>query len=147
MDDLASWKSKHRELIFSCRVIGDRFGEAAVDAVAETHMKNIREAFDKKATETGRRDLAAITEGFEGITETHDHEIVHQDEHRLEIKVTRCAHAEMFAEWHATDIGLRFMCNGDLAMAAGLNPEIHLERPQLLMRGDSCCHFIYTLDA
>lgn len=146
MSDLNSWRTKHRELIFSCRVIRDRFGQAAVDAVATEHLKNIREAFRAKARESGRTDLSALLDGFQGITETHDHQIIHQDARRLEIQVTRCAHCQMFAEWNALDLGLAFMCAGDVAVAEGTNPKIRLERPQLLMRGDPCCHFVYTLD-
>lgn len=145
MADAKAWRSKHRELIFACRVIGERFGTAAVDAVAAEHMKNVREAFARKAAETGRRDLSVIAEQLSGISDTHTTEIVRHDKNVLEVRVTRCAHAEMFAEWNATDIGEKFMCAGDIAMAAGLNPKIRLERPKLLMRGDDCCHFIYTL--
>jgi hypothetical protein len=146
MADLGSWRSKHRELIFACRVIGDRFGPGAVDAVAAEHMKNVREAFRQKAEETGRNDLAVLVEGFQKITETHEHEILRQDDRVLEIRVTRCAHAEMFADYCARDIGLKFMCAGDMAMIEGLNPKITLERPKLLMAGDDCCHFIYRLE-
>ena len=146
MGDLNTWRAKHRELIFACRVLRDRFGQAAVDAVAAQHMKNIREATARRARETGRTGLDALLDGFDRISETHDHQIVEHTARRLEIKVTRCAHCEMFAEWNALDLGLAFMCSGDVAVAEGLNPKIRLERPELLMRGDRCCRFIYTLD-
>lgn len=147
MSDLKSWRSKNRELTFACRVIQDRFGEEAVDAVAAQHMKNVREAFRRKAAETGRSDLAVLAEGFKDITDTHEHQIVRQTDTVLEVKVTRCAHAEMFAEWNARDVGLRFMCAGDVAAVEGLNPKLTLERPKLIMKGDDCCHFIYRLEA
>jgi len=147
MADMDPWRSKHRELIFACRVIEDRFGKAAVDAVAAEHMRNIRETFARKAAETGRNDLAALARQFSAPAETHTREIVRQDDRVFEVRITRCAHAEMFREWNAQDVGLKFMCAGDEAMIAGFNPKVTLERPELLMRGDACCRFIYTLEA
>jgi predicted ArsR family transcriptional regulator len=147
MPDLKAWRVKHRELVDSCRVIGKRFGEKAVDDVAERHMENIRAAFRKKAEDLGRDGLSVLAEGFEKITDTHVHEIVRQGDRVLEIKVTRCAHAEIFAECHAEDIGRKFMCAGDQAMIDGLNPKITMERSQVIMNGDPICHFIYRLDA
>ena len=147
MTDMSQWRCKHRELIFACRVIEDRFGRGAVDAVAAAHMKNVREAFARKAAETGRNDIAALAHEFSAPSDTHTKEVVRQDDRVFEVRITRCAHAEMFREWNAADVGLKFMCAGDEAMIAGFNPKIRLERPELLMQGDACCRFFYTLEA
>ena len=146
MADAQVWRCKNRELIVAMRVLRDRFGEPAVDAVAEVHRNNVRQAFRKKAAETGRNDLAALAESARGSSETHTSQVLRQDDRVLEIRITRCAHAEQYAEWNARDVGLKFMCAGDLAMIEGLNPRITLERPKLLMNGDDCCHFIYRLE-
>jgi len=146
MADMSQWRCKHRELIFACRVIEDRFGRGAVDAVAAEHMRKVREAFARKAAEAGRNDLAALAHEFSAPSETHTKEVIRQTDRVFEVRITRCAHAEMFREWNAADVGLRFMCAGDEAMIAGFNPKIRLERPRLLMNGDACCHFIYTLE-
>lgn len=147
MPDLKTWRVKHRALVDACRVIGKRFGQKAVDDVAERHMENVRAAFRKKAEDLGRDGLSVLAEGFEKITDTHAHAIVRQTDRVLEIKVTRCAHAELFADLGARDIGRKFMCAGDQAMIEGLNPRITLERPQVIMNGDPICHFIYRLEA
>jgi predicted ArsR family transcriptional regulator len=145
MPDLEGWRCRHTSLVFACRTIRDRFGEEAVDLVAGQHMKNVREAFRRQAAETGRNDMAALAERMTAPSESHTQEVIRQDDRVLEIKVTRCAHAEIFAEMNARDVGLKFMCAGDEAMIAGFNPQIELERPKVMMRGDDCCHFIYRL--
>lgn len=145
MPSLQDWRCRHASLVFACRTIRDRFGEAAVDLVAGQHMKNVRESFAREAAATGKNDLAALAERMTAPSETHDHVVIRRDEGVFEMKVTRCAHAEMFAEMNARDIGLKFMCAGDDAMIEGSNPGIQLERPRIIMRGDDCCHFIYRL--
>lgn len=146
MASLQDWRCKHRSLIVACRTIRDRFGEEAVDAVAAQHMKNVREAFAEKARQVGCNDLEAFARQVGEHSDTHDTETVRSDAKVYETRITRCAHAEIFAEYKARDIGLKFMCAGDEAMIAGFNPKIKLERPEIIMRGDDCCHFIYTLD-
>ncbi|MBN2584079.1 MAG: L-2-amino-thiazoline-4-carboxylic acid hydrolase [Planctomycetes bacterium] len=146
MTDLKAWRDKHTSLICACRTIRDRFGEAAVDAVAAQHMANIREAYAAKARDMGRNDLEAFASQMGGHPLTHDREVLRSDGNVFEVRITRCYHAEVFAEQDARDVGLKFMCAGDEAMIAGFNPKIRLERPELLMNGDACCHFIYTLD-
>ena len=146
MADIQDWRCKHTSLIFACRIIRDRFGEDAVDAVAAQHMKNVREAFEKKVADGAPNDMAALAEHMLKESDTHDIEAVRRDEHVFEARVTRCAHAEMFAEMNAWDVGLKFMCAGDDAMIAGFNPKITLERPKVMMKGDDCCHFIYRLE-
>ena len=134
------WRCKHTSLIFACRTIGDRFGEEAVDAVAEQHMANIRKAFAEKAKQMGRNDLAAFASQMGGHPDTHDSETIRSDSNVFEVKITRCAHAEIFAEYNAQDVGLKFMCAGDEAMIQGFNPKIRMIRSKTLMQGDDCCN-------
>jgi len=140
------WRCKHTSLIFACWTIGDRFGEEAVDAVAEKHMANIRKAFAEKARVLGRNDLEAFASQMGDHPDTHDKETIRLDAKVYETRITRCDHAKIFAEYNARDVGLKFMCAGDDAMIEGFNPKIKLERPEIIMKGDDCCHFIYTLD-
>lgn len=109
-------------------------------------MENVRSAFQKRAEETGVNDLLALKEILGGSNETHDVQILHADEDRLEIEVSRCAHSEIFSEHNAEDLGEQFMCAGDFAMIEGFNPRIRLERPCVLMNGGKACRFIYTLE-
>ncbi len=143
MDD---WRCKHRSLVFVCRTIRDRFGEAAVDAVAAQHMENVRKAFAEKTAGGAPNNMDALAEHMLAPSETHDIEVLRRDEWVLELKVTRCRHAEMFAEMNALDVGAQFMCAGDDAMIEGFNPRISLERPETIMTGGDCCHFIYRLE-
>ncbi|HUT59764.1 MAG TPA: L-2-amino-thiazoline-4-carboxylic acid hydrolase [Phycisphaerae bacterium] len=146
MADLSALRRRHAELIFMCRAARERWGQQAVDALAECHMKAIREAFARKAAELGSNDLAAFVGQMTTHPETHTREEVRSDEGVYEMKITRCAHAEIFAEWNARDIGLQFVCGGDVAMIEGFNPAMQLRRPKLLMRGDDCCRLIYTME-
>ena len=146
MPEEQSWRCKNMSLIFACRVVAERFGPEAVDLLARHHLERVRAAFREKAAAGAPNGLEALAEQIKGISATHEHQIIRQDDRVLEFKVTRCAHAELFAAWNALDLGLKFMCSGDEAMIEGLNPRITLERPRLLMKGDECCHFIYQLD-
>ena len=145
MSTMQDWRCKHTSLVFACRIIRDRFGGEAVDKVAEQHMHNVREAFRRKVAEGAPNDLNALAEHMLAPSETHTMEVIRRDERVFEVKVTRCAHAEIFAEMNAWDVGLKFMCAGDDAMIEGFNPQIELDRPKIMMRGDDCCHFIYRL--
>jgi len=145
MADIQEWKCKHTSLTFACRIIRDRFGEAAVDKVADQHMQNVREAFRRKVADGAPNDIDALADHLLAPSDAHDIEVIRRDERLLELKVTRCGHAEMFEEMNACDVGLKFMCAGDDAMIEGLNPGISLERPKMIMKGDDCCHFIYRL--
>jgi len=145
MTDMNDLRARHRALVFACRTIRDRFGEDAVDLVAEQHAKNVRAAFRKEAAETGRNDMAALAERMGTPSDTHTYDPIRGDADVLEFRITRCAHAEIFAEMNATDIGRKFMCAGDDAMIEGFNPDISLERPALLMTGGDHCHFIYRM--
>ena len=89
--------------------------------------------------------MAALAEKVTRHSDRHTKEVIRQDDRVLEMKITRCAHAEIFAEMNAWDIGQKFVCAGDDAMIEGFNPNIQLERPGIMMRGDGCCHFIYRL--
>lgn len=146
MADLSALRCRHAELIFVCRAVRERWGPEAVDALAQCHMKRIREDFARKANELGGNDLAAFVSQMTPHPQTHTRQVVRSEAHVFEMKITRCAHAEIFAEWNARDLGLQFVCAGDDAMLDGFNPDIKLERPKLLMKGDDCCHFIYTME-
>jgi hypothetical protein len=143
MSDPKEWPSKHRELIFVCRAVADRWGEEVVDMLAARHRDLVREAFRKEVARTGRNDMAALAEKFGRSSGTHDYEMIRADADVLEFKITRCWHAEFFNGLNACDVGLKFMCAGDDAMIEGFNPRIALERPSVMMRGEDCCHFIY----
>jgi len=145
MADKSEWQCKHTSLAFACRIIRDRFGEGAVDAVAAQHMKNVRQAFAKRVADGAPNDMDALAEYLLAESDTHDIEVIRRDDRLLELRVTRCWHAEQFRDMNACDVGLKFMCAGDDAMIAGFNPKITLERPKIIMKGDDHCHFIYRL--
>lgn len=146
MTDLADVRPKHAELVSICRTVRDRFGEKAVEDLARRHRENIVAAYAEKAARLGRNDLEAFVSQMGENPQTHTRQVIRREKNVYEMKITRCAHAEILKELNALDLGLRFVCAGDDAMLQGFNPRIRLQRPQLLMKGDDCCHFIYTME-
>jgi len=75
----------------------------------------------------------------------HEFEVIRKNRKILEVKVTKCIHAETFKKLNAAHIGQKLICSGDEAVTEGFNPKIKFIRPNLLMVGDDCCHFIWKL--
>ena len=144
MPDLSELQCRHAAFIFALRTVRDRFGREAVDLLAERHRRNIIRAYAKKAAGLCRNDLEAFVSTMKPNPATHTQRVLRRRKGLYEMKITRCAHAEIFAEWGARNLGLQFVCAGDDAMLEGFNPGIRLRRPRLLMKGDRCCHFVYT---
>ena len=144
MTDIVDIRRKHAELVSVCRTVRDRFGEKAVEDLAQRHRENIAAAYAEKAAQLGCNDLEAFVSEMGENPQTHTRQVIRRDKNVYEMKITRCAHAEILKELNALDLGLRFVCAGDDAMLEGFNPKIRLQRPTLLMKGDNCCHFIYT---
>jgi len=141
---LTDLRCRHAAFIYALRTVRERFGQEGVDDLARRHHDNIVKAYAKKAAELGRSDLEAFISQMKLNPETHERQELRREKGIYEMKITRCAHAEIFAQWNACDLGCQFVCAGDDAMLEGFNPEIKLTRPKLLMKGDDCCHFIYT---
>ena len=144
MADLGDLRCRHAAFIFALRTVRERFGQEGVDLLAERHRQNIIRAYAKKAADLGASDLDAFVSTMTLNPATHTRRVLRRRKGLYEMKITRCAHAELFAEWNARDLGCQFVCAGDDAMLEGFNPQIQLRRPKLLMNGDDCCHFVYT---
>jgi len=145
MPDLGELRCRHAAFIYALRTVRERFGQEGVDDLAQRHRANIVKAYAKMAAELGRNDLEAFIAQMRLNPQTHARQELRREKCLYEMKITRCAHAEIFAEWGACDLGRQFLCAGDDAMLDGFNPDIKLRRPTLLMKGDDCCHFIYTM--
>lgn len=71
--------------------------------------------------------------------------MIRKDREALEVRVTRCAHAEAFKGFNAADVGLRMICMGDHAVVEGFNPGIRFTRTKTIMAGDDFCNFSFEL--
>ena len=119
------------------------YGEEALDVLAKWRDEKTREGWRKTAESTGRSDPEYFFSLFN--KEVHDFEVIRKDRKALEVKVTRCIHADTFKKFNAAHIGQKFICDGDIAATEGFNPKIKFTRAKLLMAGDDCCHFIWEL--
>lgn len=140
-----SGERHHRDALLAlvARVVEREFGEGALEALLEWRNERTRERWRGIAKSTGRSDPEYLFRLFS--EEAHEFEVMRKDRDALEVKVTRCVHADAFRRFNATDVGRKLICDGDYAVVEGFNPRIKFTRPKLLMAGDDCCHFKFEL--
>lgn len=131
-------------LIMTARFLEREYGEGALEALAEYKHNMTRKRWREIAETSERSDPEYLFRLFSD--EVHEYEVIRKDRKALEVKVTRCAHAETFKKFNAADVGVRMICMGDYAVVEGFNPRIRFTRPSTLMEGDDCCHFVFELD-
>ncbi|NDJ75475.1 MAG: L-2-amino-thiazoline-4-carboxylic acid hydrolase [Chloroflexi bacterium] len=123
-----------------------RFGPDILAEVAQFTHDSAEHAL--RTADLPRRNLQGVLDAlWNHITWELDYEIVEQTEQRLELRVTRCVHADFFRARDAGEIGHAFYCAYDGGFCQGLNPAIRFTRTQTLMDGDECCDHTYELDA
>jgi len=125
------------------QIMSTIYGDEAIDVLANWLHQRIKERWKQIAKETGRSDPEIFLNMFN--PEAHEYEVIRKSKRVLEVKVKKCIHAEVFRKLNASQIGLKLICSGDEAATEGYNPKIKLRRPEILMRGDSSCHFIWEL--
>jgi fumarate reductase iron-sulfur subunit len=130
-------------LAYMGHILESQYGEEALDALMKWNDEKTRERWKEIAKSTGRSDPEYLFCLFS--QEAHDFEVIRKDRKALEVKVTKCIHAENFKKLNAAHIGQKLICNGDNAVTEGFNPKIKFTRPKLIMTGDDCCHFIWEL--
>ncbi|MFQ6094813.1 MAG: L-2-amino-thiazoline-4-carboxylic acid hydrolase [Candidatus Bathyarchaeia archaeon] len=131
-------------LVFMARILEEEFGSEALDVLMEWRDKKTRERWKEIARTSGRSDPEYLFRLFD--ERVHEFEVIRKDRRVLEVKVTRCAHADTFKRFNAADIGQKLICNGDIAVVEGFNPRMKFTRSKLLMAGDDCCHFKFELE-
>jgi predicted ArsR family transcriptional regulator len=131
-------------LVTASRFLMNEYGEGVLDAVAEWKNDRTRERWAEIAQATGRSDPEYLFRLFSDTV--HEYQVIRKKPEALEVKVTRCAHADAFKSLNATDLGMKMICMGDHAVAEGFNPRIRFTRHKTIMAGDNCCHFIFELD-
>ncbi|RLI06751.1 hypothetical protein DRO22_00125 [Candidatus Bathyarchaeota archaeon] len=130
-------------LAFMGHILVSQYGEEALEVLMKWNHERIKQRWREIAESTGRNDPEYLFCLFS--KEAHEFEVIRKDKEALEVKVTRCLHAETFKKLNATHIGQKLICSGDEAVTEGFNPKIKFKRPKLLMAGDDCCHFIWEL--
>lgn len=125
-------------------ILESQYGEEALDVLMKWKDEKTREKWREIAKSTGRSDPEYLFCLFS--KDALDYEVVRKDRKALEVKVTKCVHAETFKRLNAAHIGQKLICNGDIAVTVGFNPKIMFTRPKLLMAGDDYCHFIWELE-
>ena len=145
MDDARARRiADDTHLIFMARAVQRYYGDDGLDALLEHKRKRVLEQWKDRARESGRDDPAYLECLFS--PHAHEFEVLERSPTRLEVKVSRCVHAEVFKSYCASDLGERLICAGDHAVVEGFSPSIHLDRPSTCMSGQ-CCHFIFYKDA
>jgi hypothetical protein len=131
------------QLAIMGHILIEQYGKEALDALMTWNNERTRTRWREIAKSTGRRDPEYLFRLFN--TKAHVFTIIRKNETALEVQVTKCIHADTFKKLNAMHIGEKLICSGDVSATKGFNPAIRFERPQVLMRGDDCCHFIWEL--
>lgn len=131
-------------LVMTARFLEREYGEGVLEALAEFKHNRTRDRWREIAETSKRSDPEYLFRLFSD--EVHEYEVIRKDRRVLEVKVTKCAHAENFKRFNATDVGMRMICMGDYAVVEGFNPRMKFTRHKTLMAGDDCCHFLFKLE-
>jgi hypothetical protein len=131
------------QLVFMGRAIERFFGKDALDVLIAHRDEKARKNWKKRSQESGRSDPEFLFSLFS--EDAHEFEVIEKSEKRLEVKVTRCVHADLFRSYNAADLGEKLICSGDFAVVDGYNPKIRLTRPTTCMAGESC-HFTFEIE-
>lgn len=134
---------KDRMLALMGHILESEYGEEALDVLAKWKNDRTKERWREIAKTTGRDDPEYLFCLFSN--EAHEFEVIRKERNALEVKVTKCVHADVFKKLNAAHIGKKLICEGDTSVTEGFNPKIRFTRPKLLMAGDDCCHFIWEL--
>jgi hypothetical protein len=123
----------------------DKFIEMLKKAVDEASVKDV-ESFTKNKP---KRDLATYMESLKKPDPLYQHaltlEFVKDTEREAEVRFTECLWARTFRQANAADIGYALACYGDIPFLKAYNPKITLNRPKVLMHGDSECRFQWVV--
>ena len=130
--------------------MGERFGrEAVLEVLASTIERLAREHGAELARSLGSSelsDLARVLEIWRG-SGALEIEMIRADDTHFEFDVTRCRFAEMYHRLGIPELGPILSCNRDFCFAEGFNPDLHLERPKTIMKGDDHCDFRFRTKA
>ena len=131
------------QLAIMGHILIEQYGVAALDLLTQWSNERILNKWQIIAKSSDRTDPEYLLCLFN--EKAHVYEIVRNTSSVLEVKVTKCIHADTFKKLNAAHVGERLVCSGDVPATEGFNPAIHFQRPQVLMKGDDCCHFIWEL--
>ncbi|MHC4908107.1 MAG: L-2-amino-thiazoline-4-carboxylic acid hydrolase [Planctomycetota bacterium] len=124
--------------------MGERFGRDAVLEVLEATIERLAKehgaALAKSLGGNELADLARVLDVWRG-SGALEIEMVREDDTHFEFDVKRCHFAEMYRRLGIADLGPILSCNRDFCFAEGFNPDLELERPKTLMKGDDHCNF------
>lgn len=131
------------QLAIMGHILINQYGGEPLDFLMKWQNEITKKRWAEIAESTGRKDpryfLCLFSE------RAHEFEVIRYNGNALEVKVTRCVHADAFKKLNATRIGEKLICAGDVPATEGFNPEIGFRRPKLLMASDDCCHFVWEL--
>jgi len=125
-------------------IIEKQYGREALDVLSEWINRKNMQRGREVAELSGRNDPEYLFCLFS--EDAHEFDVIRKDKKSLEVKVTKCVHADVFKGLNASHIGYKLICAGDAAFTKGFNSKIKFSRPKVLMRGDECCHFIWEVN-
>jgi len=78
VDPVAYWQCRHHSLVYACRVVAERFGQEAVDGLAERHLVRVRERFSELGRAGTSQDLEAFASLSEIDPKVHECRMIHR---------------------------------------------------------------------
>ncbi len=119
--------------------------QRAVEILKQTIIDIARQQGKELAAAMGGCELAHFAASLENWKkgDALEIEILEQSGEKFSFNVTRCRYAEMYQELGLQELGVILSCNRDKALIEGFNPQITLERRQMIMEGATYCNFRY----
>ncbi len=136
-------RCRDMQLAILGHILIEQYGIEALDMLTQWSNERTLKKWQRIAKYANRTDPDYLQCLFS--EKAHVYKIIRNTQSILEVKVTKCIHADTFKRLNAAHIGERLICSSDAPATEGFNPLLHLHRPQVLMKGDDCCHFIWEL--
>ncbi|MGY5853889.1 MAG: L-2-amino-thiazoline-4-carboxylic acid hydrolase [Candidatus Thorarchaeota archaeon] len=120
------------------RNYGPDYNEIAGEILAE-HLTRNAKAWVKEHNLSTAADI--IRDMWEGWTEGEF--TVDRTKEGIQIRCTKCPHADAYLAIDRKDYGVLFKCNEDFAIYKAY-PDVFFRRTKTLMEGDDCCDHFFS---
>ena len=114
--------------------------ERAFERYGTDHISKLLEGVPlERRFERWREVQAGNVKKFPGT------EIISSSDKEIEVRITKCASAQIFAENGLGEVCRRY-CQSDFATAGAIHPKVKLVRTKALAFGDECCNHRWILE-
>jgi predicted ArsR family transcriptional regulator len=133
------------ELAKVLRIMRERFGQEACEALVKANSEGVMQEWRKKAEDNGDNSIKSLIKLLWEPLTSHGFEYTMEEtESRYQFNVTKCPGADIALRLGIGEQMYYFRCANDPFIAEGFNSNIGFTMTKTLMQGHDCCnHFYY----